>query len=122
MAGEGRSIFPSEGDSRRPSEFRLPAGKTLPNPACVEPRSTVGSREGVPHLSARRLPRRIGLRSLPMFIGGMRTMRRTLLGLGIAAASAVGAFDLGAGRAEAQVPGGSVVYETVAPGYSTVTY
>jgi hypothetical protein len=49
-------------------------------------------------------------------------MRRTLLGLGIAAASAAGAFDLGAGRAEAQVPGGTVVYETVAPGYNTVTY
>jgi hypothetical protein len=49
-------------------------------------------------------------------------MRRTLLGLGIAAASAIGAFDRAAGQAEAQIPGGTVVYETVSPGYNTVTY
>jgi hypothetical protein len=49
-------------------------------------------------------------------------MKRTLLGLGIVAASAIGAIDGAAGRAEAQVPGGTVVYETVSPGYRTVTY
>lgn len=49
-------------------------------------------------------------------------MRRMLLGLGVAAISAIGAFDRAAGQAEAQVPVESTVYETVSPGYSTVTY
>ena len=49
-------------------------------------------------------------------------MKSTLLGLGIVAASAIGAFDRAAGQAEAQVPGGTVVYETVSPGFNTVTY
>ncbi|WP_435008109.1 hypothetical protein P12x_005384 [Tundrisphaera lichenicola] len=43
-------------------------------------------------------------------------MRRWLLGFGIAAL-AIG----GANRAEAQIPG-TTVYETVSPGYKTVTY
>ena len=49
-------------------------------------------------------------------------MRRTFLGLGIAGLAAVGALDLGTAEARAQVPGQSVIYETVSPGSRTVTY
>jgi len=49
-------------------------------------------------------------------------MKRMLLGLGMAALSAVGVLDLGGSEARAQLPGESVVYETVAPGQRTVTY
>jgi hypothetical protein len=49
-------------------------------------------------------------------------MKRTLLGAGIAALAAVGVLDLGATPVRAQVPAGSVVYETVAPGTRSVTY
>jgi len=49
-------------------------------------------------------------------------MKRMLLGLGVAALSAVGTLDLGASQARAQVPGESVVYETVAPGTRIVNY
>ena len=49
-------------------------------------------------------------------------MKRTLMGLGFVALSAVGALDLGAVEARAQVPGQSIIYETVSPGTRTVTY
>ena len=49
-------------------------------------------------------------------------MKRMLLGVGIAALSAVGALDLGTSRVQAQVPGETVVYDTVSPGTRTVTY
>ncbi len=49
-------------------------------------------------------------------------MKRMLMGLGIAALSAVGFADLGASRALAQYPGETVVYETVAPATRSVTY
>ena len=49
-------------------------------------------------------------------------MKRMWLGAGIAALSAIGALDLGASRAQAQVPGETVVYETVAPGTRTINY
>jgi hypothetical protein len=49
-------------------------------------------------------------------------MRRMLMGLGIAAFAAIGAVDRGATEARAQVPGESVVYETVSPGMRSVTY
>ena len=43
-------------------------------------------------------------------------------GTGDRGVSAIGVFDRAGGRAEAQVPGGTAVYETVSPGYNTVTY
>ncbi len=49
-------------------------------------------------------------------------MRRSLLGVSIMAAGVLGTLSLGAGRASAQYPGGGVVYETVAPATSAVTY
>jgi hypothetical protein len=49
-------------------------------------------------------------------------MKRMLMGLGIAALATVGVVDLGAAEARAQVPGESVVYETVSPGMRSVTY
>jgi len=49
-------------------------------------------------------------------------MKRMLMGLGLSALSAVGVLDLGASSARAQVPGESVVYETVSPGMRSVTY
>jgi hypothetical protein len=49
-------------------------------------------------------------------------MKRMLLGMGVVALSVVGAPGLGGSEARAQVPGESVVYETVAPGQRTVTY
>ena len=49
-------------------------------------------------------------------------MKRTLIGLGLAGSMALGLLDLGAGVARAQVPGETVVYETVAPASRTVTY
>jgi len=47
-------------------------------------------------------------------------MKRSLIGLGLAAS--LGALDLGASPARAQLPGESVVYETVAPASRSVTY
>jgi hypothetical protein len=49
-------------------------------------------------------------------------MKRMLLGMGVLALSAMGAPGLGVSEAVAQVPGESVVYETVAPGTRSVTY
>jgi hypothetical protein len=49
-------------------------------------------------------------------------MKRMLLGMSVVTLSAVGALSLGASDARAQVPGESVVYETVQPGTRTVTY
>ncbi len=49
-------------------------------------------------------------------------MNRMLLGMGVLALSALGAPGLGVSEAVAQVPGESVVYETVAPGTRTVNY
>ncbi len=49
-------------------------------------------------------------------------MKRAWLGLGLVGLATVAAFGIGANEARAQAPGESVVYETVAPGYDTVTY
>jgi hypothetical protein len=49
-------------------------------------------------------------------------MKRMLLGMGVLALSAIGAPGLGVSEAVAQVPGESVVYETVAPGTRTINY
>ncbi len=49
-------------------------------------------------------------------------MKRMLMGLGILALSTAGLLDLGAGRSVAQIPGETIVYETVSPGTSSVTY
>ena len=49
-------------------------------------------------------------------------MKRPIIGLALTGALAFGTLDLGVGSARAQVPGESVVYETVAPASRTVTY
>ena len=49
-------------------------------------------------------------------------MSRPIIGLALTVGLSLGALDLGAGRASAQYPGESVVYETVAPASRTITY
>ena len=49
-------------------------------------------------------------------------MKRPIIGLALTGALAFGTLDRGAESARAQVPGESVVYETVAPAQRTVTY
>ncbi len=49
-------------------------------------------------------------------------MKRMLMGLGVVASSLVGLMTLATTEARAQVPGETVVYETVSPGTRSVTY
>ena len=80
------------------------------------------SRRPVPHRSARRLPWSHVRDHSEVHSREDQSHETHAAGTGDRRGLGDRGLDRAAGRAEAQVPGESMVYETVSPGYNTVTY